>query len=685
MHITELPKECLLSIFQYLPLVDLVVSVRQTCVTWNKLSYNGTLWKTVNLGCRSIASHMSDQNFLKLLSPVATSVEEIIFGPNRTLSEVSVLHEDIHCSSLVGIDLRGINVDTKIVGKLLDKYPKIEKLFVELSLAESCVEFLECLQSRDCSYFKSLSLIFSLEEDLELDFSNGQEFKDVLSENATLVQLNSLLADVISHFTALQSFSVEFSFLSDETLYKIISSTKNLVHLDISGCSYLTGKGLRALSLDCGLVSLNIDGTKVDDDSIKLVADRCHHLRSVSLEDCLMITDVGVEALARNCPNITSFSINHRMFNKNTSDKLIWNTKEKQDNPQHLQNLNTNAFLRITDSSIISLVKNCVRLRSLSLAGCMAITDEAVQQISLSCSHLTILNLSTCVRISDTLIDSLFLTCPFLESLTLRNCVNVTKIFFSSGTNNKNQLLRDSNMLEKDHEVFNATNSSSKTSKPELVSVDESPDGNSSLVEAVDRTHDGNSSSTQEVCTPSPLPKLDFRLSELNLSFCNQICDESLQYIASSCPRLRKLFLCSCIRVTDFGVGAVAQMCPLLNTLDISGWSLSHGETMQLTDTCLVELATHSHNLSLLLVARCPLLTITGVKTILSKCTKLHKVLISTGVHFRVHMISLHNSLQHIDAYTSLKTYKDDITTTAATATSSLVVLELYPCNKRLL
>ncbi|XP_036370572.1 dynein regulatory complex subunit 6-like [Octopus sinensis] len=659
MQLNQLPKECLLKIFQYLPLVDVILGVRSTCSDWYKLSFNGVLWKTVNLNNRNMASRMSDGNFLNLLRSVSDSVEEIIFGYSPTISEVSILHEEIHCPNLVSIDLRRITVDASVVEKFLTKYPRMEKLSLELTLADNCTQFLEFFQNQDFSCLKTLSIIFKLEEDCDINLQEGQEFEEVLSKNPTLCNLNSLLVDAIVPCTSLQCFTISFSYLSGETLYKILSATKQLTHLNIAGCWYVTGKALNALTPDCGLVNLNMDDTSVTDDAIKVMAERCHRLRSVSLENCLCITDKGVSVLAQNCPSITDFSLNHRIFNENTFDDLTGGSN-KQSVRQDFEKMSVKPFLNVTDVSILSLVNYCHNLSKLGLAGCMALTDQAVEQIACSCPYLTLLNLSACMQVSDRSVESVLQKCQFLEILFLRNCINVTKLTFP-GT--KTRIYSSECDVSNDAQnVTDSCDNVTRSCEPEVEAAEKIPDQNKADCQL------------HQQC----LRKQDFKLTILNLNFCTRISDTSLMQIAHNCPWLRKLFLCSCIQITDSGVGAIAKMCPLLNTLDISGWSVCHGEHMQLTDNSLMELSVHSQYLSCLVVVRCMNITVKGICAVLSKCSKLRKVCISTGVHFKIRSIALHSSLQKIEAYTSLKNYKDS-------NQDNFVVLELYPYNKRLL
>lgn len=659
MDLNQLPEECLLKIFQYLPLVDVILGVRSTCSDWYKLSFNGVLWKTVNLNSRNMASRMSDGNFLNLLRSVSDSVEEIIFGYSPTISEISVLHEEILCPNLVSIDLHRITVDASVLEKFLVKYPRMEKLSLELTLVDNCTRFLQFFQNRDSSCLKTLSLIFKLEEDCDKNLQENEEFEEVLSKNPALSNLNSLLVDALVPCTSLQCIAIRFSYLSDETLHKILSAAKQLTHLNVAGCWYVTGKALFTLALDSGLVHLNMDDTRVTDGAIEIMAERCHQLRSVSLENCLCITDKGVSALAQNCPGIKDFCLNHRIFNENTFDDLT-GASNKRSTRQDLEKMSVNPFLSVTNVSIMTLANCCHNLSKLGLAGCMALTDQAVEQIACSCPYLTLLNLSACMQVSGRSVESVFRKCQFLEILFLRNCINVTKLVFPD---TKTRIYSDeSDVTKDDQNVADSHDNTARSCEPVAEGAEKLPDQN-------------NADSQLHL---QYLRQQDFKLTVLNLNFCTHISDTSLMQIACNCKWLRKLFLCCCIQITDSGVGAIAKMCPLLNTLDISGWSVCDGERMQLTDNSLRELSVHSQHLSCLVVVRCVNVTVKGICAVLSKCSKLRKVCVSTGVHYKISIAALHSSLQKIEAYTSLKNYKD-------TNQDNFMVLDLYPYNKRLL
>lgn len=671
MHVNSLPNECLIKIFKYLGLQEIVLSVRPTCSHWYNLSFNGYLWRQLRLDVGGLASRMSDKNFLCLLRSVSESVEEIIFGYSCSISEVSILHKDIYCPQLKSVDLRGLNIEAHYIDMLLLKYPKMEKLFIELKYSENCIHFLRFLHQSKITNLKSLHVVLGLDidyESLSNNFNQNDDEAD-FKQNPILAYLNDLLAESITGCTSLRHFSITFKYLTEKTLRQIITKNKHLTHLGVAYCSQISGSAFDSLTLDNQLVSLNMDSTLLTNETVRIIASKCPKLKSISLRNCNQVTDEGVLYIAKNCPRINKFIRNHARFNQDEVSNLIAESSQRYSFGRARQQ-SINLSTRVTDIGVTALVHNCYNLCKLGLAGCTSLTDNAIKQIAICCPNLTLLNLSGCMYVSDSSINLVILKCRNLEMLFLQTCYNVVNIWFLNFSFKQDggiPRLKPPTCTEVDFIMSKcdlACSCSSYGNGP----------GNNIHEEKFQKCAfcdvENYLYSTYKV-------KQDFALTTLNLDFCNQISDDSLCRIAENCPLLCEIWLQGCFRITDYGVGQLAKKCPLLTILDISGGTVCND--MILTDGTLHMLATNSQKLSYLNLVRNWRFTINGISAILHNCKKLRKVSITINRRFGVSEVSIQNSLDKIFwTCTAIKKVTDS-------NNEHSVILTLNPHTRRIL
>jgi hypothetical protein len=81
--------------------------------------------------------------------------------------------------------------------------------------------------------------------------------------------------------------------------------------------------------------------------------------------------------------------------------------------------------LTITNSSILSLAKQCAYLEGLSLGSCAEITDSAFRDLTEHCTKLSNINIKSCHHITDHTVERLA-TLPNLKHMILSNCYNIT-------------------------------------------------------------------------------------------------------------------------------------------------------------------------------------------------------------------------------------------------------------------
>ena len=112
------------------------------------------------------------------------------------------------------------------------------------------------------------------------------------------------------------------------------------------------------------------------------------------MTSCIKITDEGIAALVKGCPNVTSLSASY--------------------------------CSSITDLSIDLLTMHCNHLQALNLQWCDEITNMSLHYIGSRLQrYIEVLNVSCCNKISDLGIVDL-LDCVCLQSLNISMCEGIT-------------------------------------------------------------------------------------------------------------------------------------------------------------------------------------------------------------------------------------------------------------------
>ena len=119
-----------------------------------------------------------------------------------------------------------------------------------------------------------------------------------------------------------------------------------LQSIKLDGCCWVTDEFLLALGIGCpNLHHISVNHSKITDSILLVISVRCPNLRPISLDECVWVSDIGVDAIIRECTGLRSISLN-----------------------------NTN----VTDSVVYGIVDTCPALLSIKLDGCQNVTDAAL-------------------------------------------------------------------------------------------------------------------------------------------------------------------------------------------------------------------------------------------------------------------------------------------------------------------
>ncbi|KAL7615665.1 EIN3-binding F-box protein 1 [Lactuca sativa] len=371
--------------------------------------------------------------------------------------------------------------------------------------------------------------------------------------------------------------------ISNKSLIAIANNCPNLTSLSIESCSNITNEGLQAIGQKCpnlkaislkncsqigdqGVVSL-VSSSSSSLMKVRLhalnVSDTClavigHYgmslteltlvdlhnvtekgfwvmgsgqglqkLRSLVIVNCTGVTDLGVEALGRGCPNLKLVSIRKSGLSDNG---LVSFAKASQS----LETVLLEECHIITQIGIFGFVVNSGALKNLSLTKCFGIKDSPmiIHSALSPCNSLKSLTIRNCPGFGNFSLALLGRICPQLQDIVLTGLSGIT----DSGVASLVQ------------------NSESGLTKVDLSGCVNLTD---KIVSEISMAHGGT-------------------LEVLNLDGCGLITDASVVTITQNCSLLRELDV-SKSAITDFAIAALACAEHLnLQVLSVSGCQVSN-------------------------------------------------------------------------------------------------------------
>lgn len=280
----------------------------------------------------------------------------------------------------------------------------------------------------------------------------------------------------------------------------------------------------------------------VTNSDLSVVATAFTCLRVLNLQNCKGITDIGMVEIGSGLSS--------------------------------LQALDVSYCRKLTDRGLSAIAVGCHDLRRLHLAGCRFVTDVLLRGLSKNCRKLEELDLQGCTNITDTGLTVLVVGCQGMKHLNINKCSNVGDVGISS--------------------VSKACGSSLRT----LKLMDCYKLGDKSIL------------SLAEFCK---------YLETLIIGGCRDISDESIKSLAAAFTlNLKVLQMDWCLNVSDSSLNYILLHCTNLEVLDI-------GCCEEVTDAAFEVLGSANRELRLkVLKARnCPKITVAGIGMLLESCKSL--------------------------------------------------------------
>ncbi|XP_050419115.1 uncharacterized protein LOC126832400 [Patella vulgata] len=680
-NICDLPECVLLRIYQWLDIKTIVLFVRKTCRLWHNLSYDRSLWKTLQLDNGGFGEKMGDASFLKMLAPIADLVEEITFGFTMLLSDESFMHKDIYCSKLTYLDFSLTNVTTNAIVYLTEKYPKLANLNLN-----------------HCSYiniYKCLDFVVKFQD---LKYLSFEDFACPADDD----KLNDKILNTFQNCRNVEGCDLYATELSDVTLAGIFECSPNLKEIDITGADKITVNGFKSLNKSVHtLTCLSIAYTMIDDRGLKVIAENSPKLKSLNIMSCICITDVGIGYVASNCKELEGLLVNKTDPEEKGCSITSSGLESIALGCRKLKILYVSYCLLMDDKCILAISENCPNLSKLRLAGCLSITDASLKALGKHSKYLRDLEVSECAQVTSTGVGFLMANCRWLQCLSLETChrvddINISKYRhlqdcdivddeaefkeedgipeISSEASNMDTELAESLQTEATVSALAKMEDDTKTEDPEVSALPMStvvedsqisndqhstmskilPSSENAIKVSMNRpeqsesldqqqspyneTEETSQSSKEGPLASTLLDDMDkillslqdhSHLQTLHLSFCSKVTNETIIEIAQNCPDLQELSLRGCHLITDVAIATLVRSCPLLRILDISGGSSFF--SMKISSVALSAIAHDCKYIERLMVSKNKLINLSGLEVLFNKCTSLQSLELTVG------------------------------------------------------
>ena len=594
MDILALPQDTVLHVFSFLSPIDLARGVRRTCKSWNNLSYDRSLWKHVKLYKYGLHNKFSSSSFIEFLRGISDRIQSLDLERTSFHSD-GYLHSDFYCSDLKEINLFGCEISLDTIQGLLGKYKDIESVSLSLNIRSS---------SGFLAFVQQLSEMQKLKKLKIHNCCVGEKF---LQGDAAKLRLHQLFK---AHSNLVSLSFVQCKLPAD--LYKLaIENNSEIRELSFVMCGEIQADILR-ISAGAGfhkLETLNLAGTRCDDNVLKAVAEKAPRLEHVYMNACgSLITDNGISSLAERCRYITTLVISRTRFDKCTLTNAA--LESIAGSCKLLKQLIVNYCFGIGDLCLAALATGCKQLEDLEIAGCDGLSDYGLQRLVEKCPRLKKLNLSECEQITSKSVNDAVIKLRQLRFLNLENCYCLRDLKFRTT------------------EIFKDTGGAH---------------GDTVIGSKVEDKHENTG---LEIKQPFASEEMHSHMFVLCIGYCSKISVECLRQISSFCPDIRELTLQECSNIADLSIELLAKSCKSLSKLNVSGGFGNY--STKLTDRSLHSIATWCQNLEHLVILQNPNITINGINGVVVECPRIGLVSVSTGN--RVHIPGLKLAFSKVES-----------------------------------
>jgi len=186
---------------------------------------------------------------------------------------------------------------------------------------------------------------------------------------------NQDLLSIVSSLPNLQKLSIQnIPQITDEGISYITEYSKNLTHLWIQGCTGISDVGISSFLNENGerLTLLDLGKCNISTATALCIGTLCESLKSLNFANCIKISDSSINAVANGCPNIENLNLQNTQITDNCADSLV--TKLK-----NLQTISLYDCIQITNSTVEKILLNCRSIVQIDRRGTSVAYDELMQ------------------------------------------------------------------------------------------------------------------------------------------------------------------------------------------------------------------------------------------------------------------------------------------------------------------
>ena len=480
------------------------------------------------------------------------------------------------------------NADLDICRETWCKW-KIRKIIIDLNKVEASASF----------NYNHLCLLLKNVKNVEILYGkeNWEEFvlPSLNSTSIERVMIKYSTCKIETYQNEYKNSKFDISFIKSKFLYQSIT---NYMQNDCFPSVKLCNKRLHYIS-DCAIVSetntkighdfldntlcyqhvscknllkhLNLDGTLVTDQNIKVITEKYPHIRHLSLKNCHSLSGGVLNIIGKVVP------LDYLSVSGNNEIKSL----EGLSNCNSLTNLDVSNCKKLTDiSGIVDIISNfstlklsaipasleilCVfhldKLQELEVQNCYQVSDQFLRQMKMP--KLRILNVSSCVRITGDTLKYVVCSSDRLVDLNLSWLKKISISFFE-----------ETSLLSKLFWRINRLCLSNMNITDECLTIIQScnPISLKTLHLSLCKTiTDKGILKIALICS----------LEDLNISHLCKITDQSIRVIASRLYRIKSLNITGCNQLTDQSIESL-KVCRQLSLLECTQCGLIHDKAIE--------------------------------------------------------------------------------------------------------
>ncbi|OQR95840.1 hypothetical protein THRCLA_07525 [Thraustotheca clavata] len=184
--------------------------------------------------------------------------------------------------------------------------------------------------------------------------------------------------------------------VSDASLWAVAKHCPNLTGIYMRRCERITDLGLRVLSHNCRLITVDLsECTQIGDLALATLAAGCWMIETFLLARCPNVTDAGIAKIAQCCKGLTYIDVSECQHVGEFGDKALSELGRQCKNLKHLDLFGCR---HVRDMGIQAIAKGCPQLTTLKLTGCRDVSSLSIKELALLCHELTHLSLAGCVK-----------------------------------------------------------------------------------------------------------------------------------------------------------------------------------------------------------------------------------------------------------------------------------------------